>query len=102
MTRTDVLIAGGGLCGLAAAALCAKAGLRVLLCERAHRFGGRAITKNEEGFLFNLGPHALYPSFGREVLDELGVPVHGAKPPGRGSLALDRGKVRTLPVGAGS
>ena len=45
-TDADVIVAGGGLAGLAAAATAARAGSRVLLLE-AHHPGGRAEIGSE-------------------------------------------------------
>ncbi|MXU65469.1 sarcosine oxidase subunit alpha family protein [Oceanomicrobium pacificus] len=42
--HTDVLVAGGGIAGLAAARAAAEAGARVLLVEQDSRFGGRSAT----------------------------------------------------------
>jgi 15-cis-phytoene desaturase len=55
----DVLIVGGGLAGLSAAALLAKQGKKVTLIERG-QIGGRAVTLNLKGFSFNFGAHAIY------------------------------------------
>jgi phytoene dehydrogenase-like protein len=102
-TETDVVVVGGGLAGLSAAALLARAGRRVRLLERAHELGGRARTQQRDGFFFNEGPHALYRSGPAErVLRQLGIRPRGAIPRGRGSLALKGGRVFRLPVGIGS
>jgi phytoene dehydrogenase-like protein len=101
-TRSDVVVVGGGLAGLAAAACAARAGASVTLLERSAEPGGRARTRNREGFLFNVGPHALYRrGAGRAVLRELGVDVRGAVPPSSG-LALRDGRAHALPAGAAS
>lgn len=42
--HVDVLIVGGGLCGLLAAKTCAQAGLRTMLLEEQHELGGYALT----------------------------------------------------------
>ena len=54
------VVVGGGLAGLAAATLLARAGRSVALYERTSTIGGRAATHEEKGFRLNLGPHALY------------------------------------------
>ncbi len=43
----DVLVAGGGVSGLAAARAAAEAGARVLLVEQTARWGGRALTETD-------------------------------------------------------
>jgi phytoene dehydrogenase-like protein len=101
-TRSDVVVVGGGLAGLAAAATAARAGASVTLLERSSRPGGRARTREQEGFLLNLGPHALSAAgAGRSVLRDLGVPVAGAVPPSAG-LALRDGAAFRLPATPGS
>lgn len=74
----DVIVIGGGLAGLTAATYLGREGLNVRLLERSQLLGGRAMTKTQEGFSFNLGPHALYvDGKGIGVLEELGVPING-------------------------
>jgi phytoene dehydrogenase-like protein len=80
-TEWDVIVVGGGLAGLAAAATAGRAGARVLVLE-AHQPGGRARTVERDGFLFNQGAHALYRGgAGNRVLRSLGVVPDGAAPP---------------------
>lgn len=59
-TRTDVLILGGGLTGLAAAAALRSSGLRVLVLEKEAEAGGLSRTARAGGFSFDLGGHRLY------------------------------------------
>lgn len=54
MTRT--IIIGGGIAGLATAALLAREGYRVRLLERGPRLGGRAGSIEHDGFRFDTGP----------------------------------------------
>src|SRR5262245_43125972 len=103
MTSTShypIVIVGGGIAGLAASALLARDGRQVVLLEKASAPGGRATTRNRHGYLFNLGPHALYRR-GRlqRTLTDLGVEVRGRVPTGNGAFALYRGQRHTLPVG---
>jgi phytoene dehydrogenase-like protein len=96
----DCTVIGGGLAGLAAAALVARTGARVVLLERAPDVGGRAVTTVERGFHLNLGPHALYRGGPAEtVLRALDVPIDGGVPPVSGAFAVDRGRKHALPGG---
>ncbi len=97
----DVVVVGGGLGGLTAAALLAKGGARVTLLEKSSELGGRGgTTEIAGGFRMNLGPHALYRgSAGIGVLGELGITPKGKVPTSSGLYAMDRGVLRTLPVG---
>jgi salicylate hydroxylase len=52
MSASDVLVVGGGMAGLAAAWVCARAGRSVTLVEQAHAFG-------EVGAGLQLGPNAV-------------------------------------------
>jgi len=54
MTRTAVI--GGGVAGLATAALLAHEGHSVILFERGDRLGGRAGIIKRDGFQFDTGP----------------------------------------------
>jgi len=84
----NVIIVGGGLAGLSAAVFLARAGRTVTIFERRRYLGGRAVTHLRHGYRFNLGPHAFYRNgHGWNVLRELGIPVRGGVPKGRG-LAL--------------
>jgi phytoene dehydrogenase-like protein len=96
----DVIIIGGGIAGLAAAALIARGGKRVRLIEQSHALGGRARTKEQGGFYFNIGPHALYRGGrGMEVLKELGVEPKGALAATSGAFAVKGGVKYTFPAG---
>ncbi|HYD47537.1 MAG TPA: NAD(P)/FAD-dependent oxidoreductase [Terriglobales bacterium] len=98
--RTDVVVIGGGLGGLTAAAYLARSGASVTVCEKARGLGGRAATHQEHGFLWNLGPHALYAgSEGIRALRELEVPFRGHKPSATGAYGVYRGRKHALPGG---
>lgn len=55
----DVVIVGGGLAGLSAAAYLSAKGKKVVVLERG-ALGGRAVTLPIKGFNFNFGAHAIY------------------------------------------
>jgi phytoene dehydrogenase-like protein len=96
----DVAVVGGGVAGLSAAALLARAGKSVVVCEKSSTLGGRAATHRAGEFLFNQGPHALYRrGRGVDVLRELGVEFTGGVPAAAGGYAVDRGRKHTLPGG---
>lgn len=95
----DVIVAGGGIAGLTAAALAARGGARTVLVEQSGSVGGRArSTTLPQGHVLNIGPHALYNGGGgRAVLESLGVDIQGAIPPPRGLAQVD-GKLAPLPT----
>jgi phytoene dehydrogenase-like protein len=96
----DVAVVGGGVAGLTAAALLARAGKSVVVCEKSSTLGGRAATHRAGEFLFNQGPHALYRrGHGAAVLRELGVEYGGGVPAPSGGYAVDQGRKHTLPGG---
>lgn len=109
----DVVVIGGGLAGLAAAATAAGSGRSVLVLD-GHPGANRAGTDTVGRFRFNRGAHALYRrGAGRSVLRRLGVGVSGKLPPlfgakGRRGDVVDRlpldpvsiARTRLLPAGA--
>jgi phytoene dehydrogenase-like protein len=100
MTTTwDVIVVGGGIAGLTAGATASQAGASALVLE-AHQPGGRARTIERDGFVFNMGGHALYVGGeGYRVLNSLGIPPKGAAPPlNRYKLLMD-GHLHQMPVG---
>jgi len=96
MPRSDVVVVGGGLAGLAAATLLTRAQRKVVLLERT-ALGGRARSQTKNGFTLNLGPHALYRTgAARALLRDLQIAVPGAAPPTR-ALGLVDGALTPLP-----
>lgn len=70
--RTVVI--GGGIAGLATAALLAKEGHAVTVLERGNRVGGRAGTVSRDGFRFDTGPSwYLMPSVFDHYFEMLGT-----------------------------
>jgi len=99
-SATDLVVIGGGVAGLSAAALAARGGRRVRLFEKAGEIGGRAVTQLKEGFSFNVGPHALYRGdAGMRVLRELGIEPRGATPLPSGGHAVRAGVKHPFPAG---
>jgi phytoene dehydrogenase-like protein len=100
--RADVVVVGGGLAGLMAAARIARAGRSIELFEQAGRVGGRATTNDVKGVQFNMGPHALYAHGAAcRLLREMQVPISGHFPsPGRPLVVLGKASYR-LPASLG-
>lgn len=62
-TRSEgpaVVLLGAGLAGLSAGWLLSRKGYRVVLLERETFCGGLAITKERDGFRYDLGPHNIH------------------------------------------
>jgi len=99
--HVDTVIVGAGLAGLTAAVHLARAGTDVLVIERNADPGGRARTRDVDGWLFNEGPHALYrDGIGRKTLLDLGIDPAGSPAPLAGAqFGLD-GTTTALPTGA--
>lgn len=56
MSQKTAVVIGGGIAGLASAALLAKAGMKVQLLEARESLGGRAYLWEKDGFKFDMGP----------------------------------------------
>ncbi|MEP0824937.1 MAG: NAD(P)/FAD-dependent oxidoreductase [Nitrososphaera sp.] len=78
----DMVAIGGGLAGLATAALVARSGKSVALYEQSsNEIGGRARTLVHDGYFFNQGPHALFlADAGARLLQELEISYTGGIP----------------------
>jgi len=62
------------MAGLTAASYLARAGVGVTIFEKAPYLGGRAATRELDGFLFNRGGHALYTGgAASRIVEELGI-----------------------------
>ncbi|HZO26921.1 MAG TPA: FAD-dependent oxidoreductase [Chloroflexota bacterium] len=98
--RFDVTVVGGGFAGLVAAATAARAGRSVALFEQASGPGGRARTRTEHGFSFNIGAHALYRGMaGLAILRELGMEPRAVQPGTSGAYAVKDGQAYAFPFG---
>lgn len=72
--RYDVLVVGAGMAGLTASCYLAKAGLRVLVCDRAGKPGGLVTDFTRHGFHFDAGLRAVENSgVIRPMLRDLGI-----------------------------
>ena len=94
-TQPDIAVVGGGLAGLAAAAIVARSGHTVRLHESRGVVGGQARSVDSDGFVFNQGPHAFYRGGpGERTLTALGVELSGGAPSPKGRVVVDgRGEV---------
>jgi len=102
-SSVDVVVVGGGLAGLIAAANVARAGRSVAVLEQSKSWGGRAATQLRSGVHFNLGAHALYCNgHAKRLLEELNIPISGRVPnPGSAKLLLGP-RTFTMPLGLSS
>lgn len=95
----DVAVVGGGLSGLATAALLSRQGRTVTVFEGSSRVGGAAQSPAMHGLPVNLGPHALYlGGQAAKVLQGLGIQWSGHLPPMKGAQAWHRGRLVPLPT----
>ncbi len=99
----EVVVVGAGLAGLVAAAVAARSGASVVVCD-VRAAGGRARSDEREGFVLNQGPHALYRSgVGVDVLSRLGVGFRGSPPhPVVSGYTEATGGLAVLPTSPGS
>lgn len=98
MTQRQIIVVGGGLAGLTAAAVAARAGAEVTLLEARTNAGGRARSElRASSAIFNEGPHALYAGFaGWNELDALGIAPTGGRP-ALHAYGRWRGRIDRLP-----
>ena len=95
---TDVVVVGGGLAGLSAAATAARAGRSVALFEARHPGGRAAVTTVDPGVVFNAGPRAFYTGGpGEAALRHLGIEAHGGSPDTANSYCVRDGVLHPVP-----
>src|ERR1051325_764278 len=76
-SKYDVVVIGGGHNGLVNAAYLARAGKKVLVCERRHVLGGAAVTEEVfPGFRFSVASYVV-SLLRPEIIRELDLPRHG-------------------------
>ena len=77
MIKSDILIVGAGLSGLALADHLTRAKADYRLIEAQDRLGGRILTKTLSGGAFDLGPAWFWPGQPRmaALADRFGIPV---------------------------
>jgi len=75
----------------------------VVLFEQKRRLGGRGATRQEQGFLMNLGPHALYRNGALyNALRGWNVPFSGNRPQlGKSAYLVRGGRKFLFPTNAG-
>ena len=74
--RYDAIVVGGGMAGLTSAAYLAKAGLKVLLCEKENKIGGLVNSFDYQGFVFDGGIRGIENSgIIRPMLSQLGIEI---------------------------
>ncbi len=74
--KYDVVIVGGGIAGLTAAAFLSKEGAKVVLCEKESKVGGLVNSFDYKGFLFDGGIRAIENSgIVLPMLAQLGLKV---------------------------
>src|SRR5688572_2581994 len=69
----DVAIIGSGIGGLAAGALLAKAGYRVIVAEQMPFFGGRCATLDFQGYKIDTGVSLVVDELHGALCREVGV-----------------------------
>lgn len=73
----DVTFVGAGVGALASAALLARQGLRVRVLERGKQAGGKAVVREEGGFVYDEGPSILVlKKVYEDLFHRLGLPMH--------------------------
>ncbi|KAI8818331.1 uncharacterized protein EV422DRAFT_180527 [Fimicolochytrium jonesii] len=94
----DVIVVGAGLAGLTAARRCLEAGLDVLVLEARDRVGGRTMTRQINGVVYDLGGMWINPDTQPLVgalVKEFDLNLFPQYRTGSSVLELEPGKLRT-------
>lgn len=93
--KTDILIVGGGLAGLALADQLHRAGRDFQLIEARQRFGGRIKTAHYGGTAFDLGPSWLWPEQPRlaRLIERLNLTIFDQYSSGEVSFEDENGAI---------
>lgn len=102
-----VLIAGGGITGLAAAyrlqqvARAAGVPAEIVVVEREPRLGGKTQTERVDGMVIEAGPDSFLAGkpWLSQLCGELGLPVTGTNPAIQTTYIYHRGRLEALPLG---
>jgi len=96
----DVIMVGGGICGLQLAALLASDGMEVVVLEKLAHLGGRAFLWEKDGFIVDNGIHLIRfgpKSATAKVFQRLGRPLPLVNL-GTNFVAFPEGRVVELPL----
>jgi monoamine oxidase len=76
--KTDVVVIGAGVSGLAAARKLAEAGLRVIVLEASQRVGGRVMTMRDGDLVLELGAEFIHgrPQVLWDLIEEAGLQTY--------------------------
>ncbi|MDW3219336.1 MAG: FAD-dependent oxidoreductase [Acidimicrobiales bacterium] len=96
----DVVIVGAGMAGLSAAIEAADGGARVVVLDARSTIGGRARTRERDGYAMNEGGHALYvDGAAMTFLRELGREPRGGVPDAGAGIGVDGDREGAFPTG---
>ncbi len=102
-TKTNIIIIGAGLTGLAMAYFLRKSGRSVIIIEKDSRAGGVISTISEDGFIFETGPNTgvlSTPEIAGLFRDLAGkCDLDSANPKSKKRYILKNGKWQPLPSG---